>query len=435
MALKDITITGSIGSYPTLSYGQKTYISSTDEQSFPIEHITGSAGGATPNFNGQYSTTDLFVNITQSWDGSINTPVGIVNFTHDTQEEFINGEYSGSGIEVTHQRLIGEDCIQLLNISTVPVNYKPYFYVASTTASITIDPIYETIQNNFINSNTSPNIGEIYLLSIKYPKPSLGNGRISTIRKVTRIKVNKFDDFGNDNTISLQELNSLRILFSDLGIVEFPILSITEYPTYYLYSTDKVLPGTNTVKSVDNNVLDFNFSASSLSTPYTFPIGGYFNFFTSSYTISSSGAANSFDPSTGTYSVFNTNNVPLTFTASFTINNTGADSIFILFALGTYPTITNFIPISPTSLTVFPGTNTYSVTSSQVYLIENTTYVPFIYYDPDGSPDPTIISNLQWQFTQSIAPYGPISNITVLSPYLTENFEVIVTYYLIMLLI
>ena len=37
MALQDITITGSIGTYPTLSYGQKMYVSSTDEQSFPIE--------------------------------------------------------------------------------------------------------------------------------------------------------------------------------------------------------------------------------------------------------------------------------------------------------------------------------------------------------------------------------------------------------------
>ena len=56
MALKDITITGSIGSYPTLSYGQKTYVSSTDEESFPIEHFTGSSGGSTPN---------LMVNIQQ----------------------------------------------------------------------------------------------------------------------------------------------------------------------------------------------------------------------------------------------------------------------------------------------------------------------------------------------------------------------------------
>jgi len=45
MSLQNITITGSIGSIATQSYGQRTYISSTDEQSFPIETITGSNAG------------------------------------------------------------------------------------------------------------------------------------------------------------------------------------------------------------------------------------------------------------------------------------------------------------------------------------------------------------------------------------------------------
>jgi hypothetical protein len=170
MALKDITITGSINSYPTLSYGQKTYIASTDEQSFPIEHITGSAGGATPDFNGQVATTNLFVNITQSWPGSNNTPLGLVDFVHDTEEEFINGEYSGSAIQVADQRLIDEDCIQYLTPSTIPTNFKLYFYNTPTFPLITTgdDPEYLTAKayrDNFLNPNTSPNPGEIYILT------------------------------------------------------------------------------------------------------------------------------------------------------------------------------------------------------------------------------------------------------------------------------
>ena len=108
MSLKNIIITGSIGSIPTQSYGQKMYVSSTDEQSFPIESFTGSSGGSTPDFYGEYATTNLFVNITQSWSASINTPAGIVSSIHDTQEEFINGEYSGSTLIVSHQDLINE---------------------------------------------------------------------------------------------------------------------------------------------------------------------------------------------------------------------------------------------------------------------------------------------------------------------------------------
>ena len=152
MSLKDITITGSIGSYPTLSYGQKEYVSSTDQQSFPIEQITGSNGGSIPDFNGQYSTTDLYVNITQSWSGNNDTPVGLVPYVHNTQDEFINGEYSGSVLEVANQSLIDADCVQFLTVNTVEIDYKPYFYKSTTTSL-----------GAFLDLNTSPNDGEVYI--------------------------------------------------------------------------------------------------------------------------------------------------------------------------------------------------------------------------------------------------------------------------------
>jgi len=152
MALQDITITGSIGSIPTQSYGQKTYQSSTDDQSFPIEQITGSNGGALPNFNGQYSTVGLFVNVTQSWTVVEDTKVGLVTSTHNTQDEFINGEYSGSDTIVTTQRLIDEDCIQFLTVNTTEVVYDPYFYSSNVT------PL-----SSFLNANTIPGNREIYL--------------------------------------------------------------------------------------------------------------------------------------------------------------------------------------------------------------------------------------------------------------------------------
>jgi hypothetical protein len=155
MSLKDITITGSINSLPSLSYGQKTYIASTDEQSFPIEHITGSAGGATPDFKGRVYTTDLFVNITQSWSGSNNTPAGIVPFVHDTEEEFINGEYSGSNLQVTDQRL-NPDCIQFLQVNTIDVDYSIFFYKSSGSNR-------DIALGNFLDGNTSPDDGEMYI--------------------------------------------------------------------------------------------------------------------------------------------------------------------------------------------------------------------------------------------------------------------------------
>ena len=393
MALKDITITGSIGSYPTLSYGQKTYVSSTDEESFPIEHFTGSAGGTTPNFNGQFATTDLFVNITQSWNGSIDTQVGIVDFTHNTQEEFINGEYSGSGIEVTHQRLIDEHCIQFLNVSTVPVNYKPFFYVADVSS-----PSYSTILNNFYNRNTSPNLGEIYLFSVdSFFLPS---------KKVYNIKINRFDDLGNDNTLSLQELTSLRIQFSDLGIVDFPLLTITEYPTYYLYSTYVSLPG-GAVNSADNNVLDYQFSAS-VST-FNIP---YSSFWSGSGLVSSIDARSYFNLTEENYLFGDTPNIPIQFTASLDLGSTMLGS-FEFRNKTTNSTIAFFNPFISTA-------GIYTISGS-FYPLENNTYELRV-INGEINPGTYTINNIQWQFTQSIAPSSS-TNLTVLSPYLLENFE------------
>ena len=57
------------------------------------------------------------------------------------------------------------------------------------------------------------------------------------------IKINRFDKQGNDNTLSLQELTNVRLKFDDLGIVDFPVLTIAEYPDYYLYRTANVTFG------------------------------------------------------------------------------------------------------------------------------------------------------------------------------------------------
>jgi len=160
MSIKNIIITGSINAYPTQSYGQKMYISSTDEQSFPIEVAVGGNAGSPPDLLGQTSSIDLFVNINQSWSGSNPTPVGDVAFIHNTQDEFVNGEYSGSNLVVQDQRLIDEDCLEFLTVNPTLVNYKPYFY------STNVVPL-----GTFLDPKTSPNAGEIYILFRYYLDP------------------------------------------------------------------------------------------------------------------------------------------------------------------------------------------------------------------------------------------------------------------------
>ena len=389
MALKDIIITGSIGTYPTLSYGQKEYVSSTDEQSFPIEQVTGSSGGATPNFYGQYTTTDLYVNVTQSWDVYDDTPVGIVLSVHDTQDEFINGEYSGSALEVTNQSLIDVDCEQFLTVSTVEIGYKPYLYFY---------PIFTTQPTplgNFLDSNTAPKNGEVYLyFEFEAYLPSR--------QGVTYIKISRNDYQGNDNTLSLQELTNLRLKYSDVvNVADYHVLTITEYPTYYLYS---VIPNL-TVSVADNNILDHNISAAKSGT--TSILGDSYNIVTN-YTSVTVNPLSYFDATTGLITFGDTPNAKIDVTASVTVPDQYQD--FSLFG-SSEGRIAIVNSITGGTLTL----------SASILPIENSTYWLTIEQNVSGVSS---YSNVQFDVSQSA--YGTIPNtsinLTVLEPYLLSNF-------------
>jgi hypothetical protein len=114
---------------------------------------------------------------------------------------------------------------------------------------------------------------------------------------VKYIKINRTDEQGHDNTLSLQELTNVRLSLDDLGIVDFPVLTIAEYPDYYLYrvgpvilgdSTDKFKSPTNPSSSTDTYTLAAGDNTSPIFYGYTdttgsiggtglydFPNGGY----------------------------------------------------------------------------------------------------------------------------------------------------------------
>jgi len=70
------------------------------------------------------------------------------------------------------------------------------------------------------------------------------------------IKIPRIDANGRDNTIRLQELRAIRIKFSDIGVVEFFIQSISEFRDYYLYRVSRSTAVNNTD---DNQVLNYDF--------------------------------------------------------------------------------------------------------------------------------------------------------------------------------
>ena len=420
MALKNIIITGSIGSYPTLSYGQKEYISSTDEQSFPIEQAVGSNGGSLPNLLGQTSSLDLFVNIDQKWSGFNHTPVGLLEYTHSIQDEFINGEFSGSSYVVTDGELVDEDCRQFLEVNTTLTPYNVFVYNSLDT------PLPE---NSFLSQNTSPNQGEVYLFDEKEITTLPGGFSIFRTFKggIKYIKINKIDALGNNNIISFQELTHLIIKFNDKGIIDYPILSKAEYPTYYLFETNVPIDYTGitynpifsspplTPYTSDNNILNYYLSTSN---PSDQPGTGILYY--TSVTGDSLGYLNL---PTGYYQPQATSNISLIVSASAEVRSTiGTNATDIRIyrrtpngaLLGTTGFSYNSVSIPPT------GTASLYLSGSFVPL-EGETYVLSV-VDDDGTID-LIASSVTLSITQSISPYSSsIPNLTVLEPYLSQSF-------------
>jgi len=71
---------------PQVDFTQAEYTASIN-----MYQITGSDGG----------TLNITPIVTQSWNGVNNTVLGPVSFTHDSEDEFFNGEFSGSTLVVT----------------------------------------------------------------------------------------------------------------------------------------------------------------------------------------------------------------------------------------------------------------------------------------------------------------------------------------------
>jgi hypothetical protein len=109
-----------------------------DYQPGTIENFSGGTGGSFEPFNG-INTSPYGLNgtgpenifgITQSWTEGIVTPLGIANTIHSTQDEFYDGEFSGSALIVTTQSLA----------QPLPLDISPLLYNSSGSTSTTPSP-------------------------------------------------------------------------------------------------------------------------------------------------------------------------------------------------------------------------------------------------------------------------------------------------------
>jgi hypothetical protein len=226
-------------------------------------------------------------------------------------------------------------------------------------------------------------------------------------RGVKYIKIAKTDANNNDNTIYLQNLDKVRMLFSDTpAVVSYPIVSITEYPSYYLYTINP----TDITSSVDQEILNYKVSAS--STTLNGSISGRFT----TYDINTN-ILNYLTASSGYYTLHNTPNIIIQITGSATITYNGYitdPTKFILYSTAN--------PLSPivSSITLPPSPGTYNVTITGSFIpIENTSF----YFEIDPGDYGVTSANLQFKVTQSVTPQSSNNDITVLEPFVGETFN------------
>jgi len=220
------------------------------------------------------------------------------------------------------------------------------------------------------------------------------------------IKIARVDDQGKDNTLSLQELNSIRIDYSDTGIIEYPITSISKYDNYFLFG---VVPTNQT--SSDNEVLDYKFKAG-----WT----GSFSTGTALTTYNLSGSVsydnlNYFNTSSGRYILNNQPNIPIIIGATASISSNITSSVTSqLFIVNT----TTGLNIASSSFAVTSGSTQIVSATFTGLLTANTQIGLYVYTD-----DITSVTS-SFYVTQSVIPNSSTSDLVVLQPYIDEDFYV-----------
>jgi hypothetical protein len=164
--------------------------------------ISGGAGGSVNNLNG-LNTNPYYVDnvygVTQSWQETFIIPSGIVTQTHDSQDEFYNGEFSGSNFVVENGEL--NEANPFKQVPTTPTNYTLDLWGAE----------FGTSEATFLNT-IIPSAGTASFWSYDATNPSpIGGGSGPYIKWV---KIHSTDLQGNNNSLSLQNLETLVTNYS-----------------------------------------------------------------------------------------------------------------------------------------------------------------------------------------------------------------------------
>ena len=379
-----------------------------------VENFSGGTGGSFETINGINTSPygpngtgpeNLF-GITQSWDETYSTLLGEVTAIHDSQEEFYDGEFKGSVILVTTQSLNQPYPLENTSFEYTPILYRNSLYGQNNNSTFT--------EGQFLNSLTTPNQGEILILSPRYRLFPLPLTKGSAF-----IKINKIDVNGINNTNALGQLTNLLIQYTTNTTYEnYEILNINEYPNYYLYEVNRQdipLEGLG----IDNEIKNYYISASRT--------GAFSNFINSSVTTLMDYDAGTlgntlgyFNSSSGIFTLQNTPNIPLHITASIPIDKLGSPTgdvkISIVSERNGIKTLLHDTSFNAASVPL-----TLTLTSSFIPLNGDQIYVQKGSYGGTGGT--LAVTTASILITQSISPTASVQDSIILEPYITQpNF-------------
>jgi len=295
-----------------------------DYQPGTIENFSGGTGGTMDMFNGVNTSPygpngngpENIFSITQSWYENIQTISGSVLVLHDAQDEFYDGEFSGSTLTVTTQSLAQPYPLDLVEANyniilySMPLWDLPLQQISSTYLSF--------LQSEVIPSQyTDPDIGDLVVIA-PYPYKQ------DTTPSYPFVKINKVDLNGTDFEIPLGQLSQLII-----KNIPYTIIGTSEYSNHYLYQlAPNSIPATiSTSGPLPTEIKNYSISASRTSS-LTVNNGNETRVI---YDTSLYNPNSYYTASNGYYTVDTIPNVELSLTMSGTVVATGATASMVLF--------------------------------------------------------------------------------------------------------
>jgi hypothetical protein len=327
-----------------------------------IENLSGGTGGTFEMFNGVDTSPygpngtgpqNIFF-LTQSWVDGIVTPLGIANVTYDAQDEFYDGEFSGSVLTVTTQSLFAP--YPLDNIAS---SYRQVHYYGNSSSENNI------FENLFLNNATAPQSGSILFFNERFAAFPL------VLYTTKYLKIARIDCSGSNNTNVLENINKALIFNDILGqYIEYDLVILNEQPTYYLYETAQIYGPS----IFPNQVLNYRVSASNV--PSLQPVSpGVSPTTINSYGTVTGNTLGYFDASSGIHVLGDTPNTLLTVTGSTIISGSNGRFGIYLDRQGSSTTLSSANYTSETLLTL--SASYYGLQGDQLYLAATTTNPTF----------------------------------------------------------